>query len=301
MNQSDIFSGITAFVRAAEAHSFTHAARLMGLTPSAVSKSVSRLEKDLGVRLFNRSPRDVTLTTEGQSFFIRCKDLVHNMEDARALAEPASAVPQGLLRVCAPVTFGEYVLAPALAKFLSDHPSMRVEMVLTDRFPDMVEERFDVAIRIGEVPDSRLIAKQIYSKSFVTCASPSYLKKHGIPKTPDMLKTHNCLGYLLESSGTTRTWLYEKEKKRWSIQPQGSVKTGHASVLLKLALHDIGIIHTPHYLLTDALKENKLVKIFNDYNCTAPSLSAVYPKNRFGSNKIETFIRFLTSLPSTMD
>ncbi len=299
MNSSDIFSGITAFVRAAEARSFTQAARLMGLTPSAVSKSVTRLEKDMGLRLFNRSPREVALTTEGQSFFIRCKELVNSMEDALALAESASAAPQGLLRVCAPVTFGEYMLAPALGEFLSAHPSMRIEMVLTDRFPDMVEERFDVAIRIGEVPDSRLVAKQIYSKPFVTCASPNYLKKHGTPTSPDMLSAHNCLGYLLESRGTTRTWLYEKGKKRWRIQPQGSVKTGHASVLLKLALHDIGIIHAPHYLLSSALKEKKLVKILDDYNCTSPTLSIVYPQNRFGSKKIEAFIRFLTSLPAS--
>jgi len=117
MNQSDIFSGVTAFVRASEAHSFTQAARLMGLTPSAVSKSVSRLEKDMGVRLFNRSPKRSDSDHRRSKLFIRCKDLVHAMEDARALTESAGAAPQGLLRVCAPVTFGEYVLAPALLSF----------------------------------------------------------------------------------------------------------------------------------------------------------------------------------------
>ena len=300
MNQSDIFSGVTAFVRAAESHSFTQSARLLGVTPSAVSKAVSRLEKDIGVRLFHRSPREVTLTAEGFSFFNRCKSLVHDMEDARALVESIGSAPQGLLRICAPVTFGEYVLAPALSGFLDQNPGLRIDLVLTDRFPDWVEERFDMAIRVGEVPDSRLIAKTIYSRPFVTAASPQYLALHGRPTSPTTLSEHNCLGYLLESRGVTRTWIFEKAKERWVVQPTGSVTSGHASVLLELARKGLGIIHTPFYLVTDALRRGELIQILEDYQTLGQPLSVVYPQSRFGSAKLDAFIHFLFALPLTL-
>ena len=296
INNADIFSGVTSFVRAAEAHNFTRAARILGLTPSAVSKSVSRLERELGVRLFNRSPREVTLTAEGEDFFARCRDLVHGMEDARALMSGTRSEPKGLIRICAPLTFGEYVLARALPDFLSQFPNLRVELVLTDRFTDLVEERFDLAVRIGEVPDSRLIAKTILPQPFVTTASKAYLRIHGVPKSPSELSEHNCLGYLLATTGGTRTWTFEKDAETHSIQPAGSVSSGHASVLLGLAKAGLGIIHTPPYLVSDAIKAGKLVEILSGYRSVGQSLSFVYPRSRYGSAKLKAFMLFVAGL-----
>ena len=293
---ADIFGGVTSFVRAAEAHSFTRAARFLGLTPSAVSKSVSRLERELGVRLFNRSPREVSLTSEGEDFFARCQDLVHGMEDARALVGGVGSEPKGLVRICAPVTFGEYVLARALPDFLAQLPNLRVELILTDRLPDLVEERIDLAVRIGEVPDSRLIAKPIMSRPFVTTASKAYLRKHGTPKTPADLATHNCLGYLMLRTGGTRTWTFENDPEKHLIQPAGSVSSGRAAVLLGLAKAGVGIIHTPPYLVSDAIKAGKLVEVLTGYRSVGQSLSVVYPRSRYGSAKLKACLLFVAGL-----
>lgn len=296
MNQSDIFSGITAFVRAAQFHSFTRAARSMGITPSAVSKAVARLEAELGTRLFNRSPREVTLTTEGQAFFDRCRELVNSMEDARALVLAPGTEPQGLLRVSAPVTFGAHLLAPALPAFLARYPRLRVELVLTDRVSDLVEERFDVAIRLGEVPDSRLVARPIPSRPYVTTASPGYLQSHGRPKKPGDLKAHNCLGYLLESTGGIRPWIFEHKGQRHTIQPAGSLSTGHAQVLLALAKAGTGIIHTPPYVVKEAIERGELVRLLTQCTGIGQTYHAVYPRNRFGSIRLSAFLEFLGSL-----
>ena len=296
MSDAGLFGGVTSFVRAAEAHSFTRAARILGLTPSAVSKSVSGLERELGVRLFNRSPREVSLTAEGEDFFARCRDLVHDMEDARALVGGAGSEPKGLVRICAPITFGEYVLARALPDFLSALPNLRVELVLTDRFPDLVEERFDLAVRVGEVPDSRLIARPILSRPFVTTASKGYLRKHGVPKSPSDLSTHNCLGYLLASTGRTRTWTFEHDDEKHLIQPAGSVSSGHASVLLGLAKAGVGIIHTPPYLVSDAIEAGNLVEILSGYRSAGQSLSLVYPRSRYGPVKLTAVVKCVAGL-----
>lgn len=296
MNQADIFSGVTAFVRAAEFHSFTRAARAMGITPSAVSKAVARLEEDVGVRLFNRSPREVTLTPEGQAFFDRCRDLVHSMEDARALVPAPGTEPQGLLRVCAPVTFGTHLLAPALPEFLARYPRLRVELALTDRVCDLVEERFDVAIRVGEVPDSRLVARAIPSRPYVTTASPQYLERSGRPRSPADLGEHNCLGYLLENTGAIRPWVFELKGERHTVQPGGSLATGHAQVLLALATAGSGIIHTPPYVVREALERGQLVRILHRYTSVGQAYHAVYPRNRFGSIRLAAFLEFLAPL-----
>lgn len=296
MNQSDIFSGVTAFVHSAQAHSFTRAARLLGVTPSAVSKSVSRLEAELGVRLFNRSPRQVTLTSEGQGFFSHCRDLLHAMEDARALVLKPGTEPQGLLRVCAPVTFGTHRLAPALPTLLARYPLLRLELVLTDRICDLVEERFDVAIRVGEVPDSRLVARAIASRPYVTTASPDYLARCGRPRKLTDLASHNCLGYLLESTGGVRPWVFEHRGQRHLVQPSGSLATGHAQVLLGLAKAGTGIIHTPPYVVKEALARGELVRILAHCASVGQAYHAVYPRNRFGSIRLAAFLDFLDTL-----
>lgn len=296
MNTSDPFRGLNAFVRAAESRSFTGAARVLGLTPSAVSKAVTRLEQELAVRLFNRSPREVTLTPEGQEFFSHCQELVHGIEDARALVVGASLQPQGLLRVSAPVSFGQFVLAKALPAWLSAFPGIRVDVVLTDRITDLAEERLDVAIRMGSVPDSRLVARPLGSMPFATAASKKYLKRHGRPVTPSDLNDHACLGYLLESTGGLRQWEFHVKGRRVTIEPRGPLGTGHASVLLDAAKGGLGIVQAPRFLLREAIDDGALEEVLNGYSQKGPQLTVVYPRNRHGSRKLQEFVSFLYSL-----
>lgn len=157
----DPFSDVTTFVRAAEAGNFTRAARVLRITPSAVSKSVARLEGELGVQLFHRSPRQITLTGDGEAFFDICRQGMTAIEDARSRLAGEAQPWRGKLRLCVPVSFGQYVVAPALSKWLARHPGLDIELTLTDRHVDMTAERFDLAVMLGEVPDSRLVAPPV--------------------------------------------------------------------------------------------------------------------------------------------
>lgn len=294
---SDPFSGMAAFVRAAEARSFTRAGRLLGITPSAVSKAVSRLECELGVRLFHRSRREVSLTNEGEDFFRQCRDLVHTAEDARACLTGGGAETRGTLRVCLPVSFGQFVVGPALPGWLSTHSGLKVEMMLTDRHADLAEERLDLALRIGEVPpDLRLVARALPPHRFVTCASPDYLARNGVPADPTALVNHNCLAYLAATTGTARNWTFQDAGQVFRLRPEGNFITDQAALLTHMAEQDCGIIQTPRYLVRESLASGRLVPVLSNYMAYGPPLTVVFPQTRQPARRVQSFVQFLLSL-----
>lgn len=220
---ADPFTGLTAFITAAQWNSFSVAARKLGLTPSAVSKSVSRLEASLGVRLFHRSPRVVTLTPAGQAYYDECSPLFQQASDARAMVTGRAESSLGKLRVCLPVSFGLQRLAGQLPQWQQDHPDTQLEIILSDRNVDLVQERFDLAVRFHDVPDSRLIARALKPPRFLTVASPGYLAGGGTPQTPRDLADHNCLAYLDSQTGVARPWRFQPRGSA-SIAPRKSLK-----------------------------------------------------------------------------
>ena len=296
MSLADPFHGIAAFVRAAEARSFTRADRLLGLTPSAVSKSVSRLEGELGLRLFNRSPREVTLTGEGEAFFIRCRNLVHDMEDLRALIDTSTTQVQGKLRVCVQVTFGQNLLVPALPAWLAANPGIQLETVFSDRHADLVEERFDAAIRLGDPRDSRLIARALPRHVFWTAASPYYLAQHGEPLQPQDLSSHNCLGYLMAATGSCRIWNFEHTGTMQEVAPQGNFSADHSRTLRQMAVADCGIVQLPRHSLAPLVEAGRLQRLLSEYESYGPSLWLVYPHSRQQSLKLQAFAALVMEL-----
>lgn len=206
----DSLSGLVAFVRAAETRSFVTAARALGVSASAVGKSVAKLEENLGVRLFHRSTRQINLTEEGAIFFERCRNALQEIQDAEAELSKATVAPRGRLRVSMPA-IGYRLLLPVIPRFRSLYPEVELDLDFSDRLVDVIEEGFDVVIRGGEPADSRLKAKRLGPYRFVVCASPEYFARHGVPQHASELANHVCLRFKYRSSGKLQEWIVDGE------------------------------------------------------------------------------------------
>ncbi|CAI0882683.1 D-malate degradation protein R [Serratia marcescens] len=296
----DPFSDISTFVRAAEAGNFTRAARVLRITPSAVSKSVARLEAELGVKLFHRSPRQITLTGDGEVFFDVCRQGMTAIEDARSLLGGRAQPWRGKLRICVPVSFGQCVVAPALSEWLVAHPGLDIELTLTDRHVDMMAERFDLAVMLGEVPDSRLVARALPPHRFQTVAAPVYLQQHGAPSFPGDLGEHACLRYIMANSGQFRTWTFSRSGEAYRHFPVGPLASDHVAVLLALAEGGQGILQAPHYVVAPALAAGRLVTVLNEFDSVGAPLSVVYEKARHASARNRLAVDFLLELGSRL-
>jgi DNA-binding transcriptional LysR family regulator len=285
-------SDMTAFVRAVELGGFSTAAREMGLTPSAVSKLVTRLEDRLGVRLLNRTTRRLALTPEGEAYFHRSQRILSDIEEAENEVASFRAQPRGLLRVNVGTAFGMHQLVPALPEFLERYPEMQVELTLTDRVVDLIEEGADVAIRLGTLGDSSLVARKICDLERVVCAAPAYLKRHGTPSKPDDLLQHNCLS--VDYAPSLRRWPFSDGEGVRHVEVLGNVSANNADALLQLALLGVGVIRLSEVIVGEALRAGKLVALLADVHHSEPlPLHAVYPQGRHRSPRVAAIVEFL--------
>lgn len=289
----DHFAGIVPFVRAAEARSFTGAAKRLGLTPSAISKAIAKLEGELGVSLLHRTSRSVTLTPEGAAFYERCRQIVTDMEEARESATTAHAEPRGHLRVSLPLAFGRLEVMPLMPRFLAANPELTVDANLTDRAVDLAEEGYDVAVRIGRRSEARLEARRILRTRMVTAAAPGYLRTHGHPQRPEDLRQHNCIGFMLPSTGTFMDWVFEHEGRPISLGVRGNLTVNTVDAQVEAAVADGGIIQTLDFIARRAIEAGTLVPVLEQYLTLGPSIFALYPENRRLSAKIRVFLDFL--------
>lgn len=285
-------SDMTAFVRAVELGGFSTAARDMGLTPSAISKLVTRLEDRLGVRLLNRTTRKLALTPEGEAYFHRSQRILADIQEAEDEVARFRAQPKGLLRVNVGTAFGMHQLAPALPEFLGAHPEVQVELTVTDRVVDLIEEGADLGIRLGTLPDSSLVARKICDVERVVCASPAYIGKHGTPRRPDDLLRHNCLA--ISYSPSLRRWPFASGDEVRHLEVSGNVSANTAESLLQLALLGVGIIRLSDVIVGEAIRDGRLVALLQDVHHAEPlPLHAVYPHGRHRSPRVAAMIDFL--------
>ena len=283
---------MTAFVRAVELGGFSTAARELGLTPSAISKLVTRLEDRLGVRLLNRTTRRLALTPEGEAYFHRCQRILADIRDAEDEVARFRAEPRGLLRINVGTAFGMHQLTPALPEFLARHPELQVELAVTDRVVDLIEEGADLGIRLGTLPDSSLVARKICELERVVCASPAYLRKHGTPRKPEDLARHNCLN--ITYSASLRRWPFASPEGVRHVEVAGSVSANTAETLLQLALLGVGIIRLSDAIVGAAITQGRLVPLLQDVHHSEPlPLHAVYPQGRHRSPRVAAMIDFL--------
>jgi len=289
-------NALRVFVRVAETRSFTEAAKRLGLTSSAVSKAITRLEQEMNVRLLHRTTRSVSLTNDGASFFDHCLQILAQIEDAENLLGRATSSPHGRLRVHMPVGFGRRVIVPALSRFIEQHPDLVLDAELSDRTVDLAYDGIDAAVHIGEPADARLIARRLCNLHFVACASPDYLARHGEPRTPDELDQHHCLAYVLMHTGRYRDWQFVKDGQPYPKTVSGRLNINNAESLLEAACSGLGIAMISNFIAADAIRDGRLRCILTDYVSTGPQVSVVYLPSRNLSPKVRAFVNFLVGL-----
>jgi len=286
-------TGVLAFVRAAEVRSFTGAARVLGITPSGVSKAISRLEAHFGVRLLQRTSRSVTLTTEGAAFYDRCRQIVADLQTAEQSLSAAREAPRGRLRVTMPVALGRGHIARLLPGFLHRHPEVTIEANATDRIVDLAEEGFDVALRLGRPPDSRLVARRLIGGTQVTCASPAYLAARGEPATPEALAEHDCTRFVVPSSGVVREWVFRRDGVTFEVPVTGRLTFNQSECLVEAACAGAGIIQISSYVTGQAIAQGRLLPILTGFAVESPELWALYPQNRHATPRVRAFVDYL--------
>lgn len=290
----DRFDNMRVFAKVVESGSFAGSAARLGISASMVSQHVKDLEERLGVRLLNRTTRKVSLTETGRAYYERCTRLLSDLEETERAASDMHAAPRGGLRVNASPSFGILHLPPAIVDFTRRFPQISVELVLSDRMVDLIDEGFDVAVRVDELPDSSLIARQLAPCRVVVCGAPAYFQRHGRPRTPADLAAHNCLVMTRSGLSYYRNWrLAGADGTALNISPAGNLRTNSAAVLKFAAAAGHGLACLPTYLIADMLRSGRLVTVLDDYVAPPYTLRALYPHNRHLSAKVRAFVDFL--------
>lgn len=287
----DRLSLLESFVRVAELGSFSEAARRLRSSKSVVSRQVAALETELGARLFHRTTRSLTLTEPGQAYFAQVSRILAEIEEANQSVTQLQAAPRGRLQVAAPMSFGFLHLAPALPEFLAHWPQVDIEMAMTDRFVDLVEDGFDVAVRIARLADSSLIARKLAPIRMAVCGSPDYLKTRGVPRTPPDLSAHDCLDG--GASGGAEWRFTTADGTPWPVTIRGRLGIDNGDALRTAALQGLGLVMLPTFILGADMQAGTLVSVLDEYVPQERALYAVYPHARHLSPKVRAFVDFL--------
>ena len=287
----DKLTSMNVFVRVAKLGSFTNAARDLALSRAMVTKHVMQLESKLGIRLFNRTTRSLSLTEVGESYLERCQQVLLDVEEMEAAITHLQTEPKGTLKISSPPVIGAVHIAPALAEFLKDHPELSVDMILKTTGSDLFDEGLDIAIHLGKLNDSSLVARKLASSCLVVCASPDYLKQYGTPKIPDDLSEHSCLvNWALPPRDL---WYFSQGKTIKKIKVSGRMQANVADPMRIAAISGLGLIMLPHYIVGNDLKKGKLEVVLAHYSPPALEIYAVYPHRKYLSAKVRLFLEFL--------
>jgi DNA-binding transcriptional LysR family regulator len=290
----DRVTSMQVFVRVAALGSFSAAARALHLSQTMVTKHVAALESRLGVKLLHRSTRSLTLTEGGRDYLAACERILAEIEEAEASASLDRIEPRGTLRLNVPLTFGFRQIVPALAEFNSHYPALTVDLGLADRYVDLIEEGWDLAIRIGRLKDSSLVVRRLAPCRVAVCGAPSYLEAHGAPRTLDDLSNHNCLGYTLPSAANANRWLFGKDGDI-VVPVKGNLRANNGDALLAAALAGQGLICQPTFLVGDSLRNGSLVRVLTDHPTQELGVHAVLPSGRQAPAKVRAFTEFLAN------
>ncbi|MCK6454201.1 MAG: LysR family transcriptional regulator [Alphaproteobacteria bacterium] len=288
----DQLAGMAVFARVVEEKGFTAAARSLNLSKAAVSKQVARLEDRLGVRLLNRSTRRLGLTEAGRDYYERAQRILAEVEDAEQAASSRVVHPRGLLRVNAPVSFGQTYLTPILPAFMLRWPELKVELTLIDRFVDLIDEGFDLAVRVAVPDGSPLIARRLCTARHVVAAAPSYLAARGTPQRPADLARHDCLLYLYLTTGDEWRFL-GPDGRAFGVRVAGPLRANNGDALRHAAAAGLGVLYSPDFLIADMLQRGVLLPVLADWRTPELAIQAVYPPGRPLGAKVRVFIDFL--------
>lgn len=289
----DRIAAMQVFAKVVELGSFARAAERLDLSTSAASRQVADLEAHLDTRLLNRTTRKISLTESGRTYHERCLQLLADIDEAEQTAQAGRASARGTLRITCPVNFGLHHIAPLLGPFQKMHPDVRLDISLSDRMVDIVEEGFDLAIRIGESGSTSVIARKLGESQLIACAAPAYLKKHGTPKTPEQLAGHNCMLYEYLNP---REWRFTgRDGREHKVRVFGTTQTNNGDLLATVAAQGLGICCEPDFIVAAHLAAGRLKRILPDYEAPVTAIHAVYPSRRHLSAKVRAFVDFLAT------
>ena len=285
----DTLEAMTVFVRVVERGSFSAVARELGMTQPTVSKQISALEQRLGGRLIARSTRQLSLTDEGQRYYRQCREILAAVDDAEHSFQTGREGVAGPLRIASSVSFGRLQIAPRLQGFLQRYPDITIDLQLSDQNVDLVSEGVDVALRIGDLKDSSLIARQVGLTRRLTVASPAYLKQHSALQSPGDLVRHNCILFnLLEPSDT---WAFDAGQHQ--VQVRGNVRSNNSEAIRQMVLSGLGISLSPSWLYREDIEAGRVIRVLEGYTPSSLPIHAVSPANRRQSARIRAFVDFL--------
>ena len=287
----DKFQEMRVFAAVVDAGSFVGASDALDMSKPAVSRHVADLEGRLGVRLLHRTTRKLSLTDEGEVFYARCKELLGNIEEAEAEITSRSGQATGQLKVSVPVSFGLLHLAPLWAEFMARHPKVMLDLTLSDRMVDLVEEGFDVAVRIAKLPSSSLISRRISSTRLILCASPTYLKLHGTPSHPSELAGHQVAAYSLLSLG--EVWEFDGPDGHVAVKVDPRMRTNSGDTCRAIALRHEALVIQPSFLVGGDLKTGALVELMPQYHAMDLGIYAMYPTRKHVLPKVRLLIDYL--------
>lgn len=289
----DKLTSMIVFTKVAKAGSFAAAAKELNLSRAMATKHVMQLENSLGVRLLNRTTRNLNLTEVGAVYLERCLQILDDIEETELSVTRLQTEPRGTLKLNATPFFGAYHLAPAIAAYTGIYPDVNVELVLQAGYVDLIEEGFDLAIHLDSLPDSSLIARKLGSSQRVVCGAPAYFEKRGIPQTPNDLKKHNCL---VNSSLPPRDqWQFSEPEsgKTTVVKVTGTMEANVADALRMAAISGLGLVLLPTYMVGQDLRKGRLQAVLTDYIPAPLEIHAVYPHRKHLSAKVRTFVDFL--------
>lgn len=289
-------TGLIAFARTASLGSYTAAARALSVSPSAVSKSVQRLEEHFGLKLFSRTTRSLTLTPEGRDLYERALRIIREVEDIEQAAVASRGEPSGTLKVTAPLPIGVNILAPALPRFRERYPKLSIDLRLGDQFSDIIEQGIDVAVRVGNLADSRLISRPLAPHRICTFASPDYLAKRGMPRNIDDLVNHDCVNFRYQSSGQALRWPFQVGDRLVEITPDAHMTIDVSDAVAAVLSAGGGIGISPTYVAAPFVKRGELVPVFPEHAVDRFVITALWPESRRGSPNVKAFLEFLTEL-----
>lgn len=281
---------MSSFLAVVEEGTFTAAAKRIGKTTALVSTHISQLEENLNVRLVTRSTRSIKLTSTGLSYYEEAKRVLDDIASLEANLRQEHESLIGEIRITAPTTFGELVLAPLFADMLDRHPQLQIDLSLNDRFVDIVAEGFDMAIRIGQLEDSALIAREIGRTKMLVCASPAFLEQHGQPETPEDLYKLPCI---YDTNNRSSYWSFSDSQQTFNVKPNTIMKVNSAVAAAKLATTGMGICCSPAFAVQEALDQGKLITLLDDYNQADTPISVIYSHRKHLSAKVTAFLDML--------
>ncbi|MBN3563202.1 LysR substrate-binding domain-containing protein [Aliamphritea spongicola] len=282
------WEGVSEFVAVAEQGGFTPAAAQLGISTAQVSRQVTALETRLATKLFYRTTRKVSLTEAGEVYYQHCRQVLDGLEEAERALSQLQSTPRGKLKITAPTTYGETRISPLLNDFMLRYPELEVHCRLTNQKVDLVEAGFDLAIRLGQLEDSSMMARRLATRTLHVCASEEYLAEHGVPETPEDLAVQNCL------QGNLGYWRFAEQGVEKNVRVTGPLHCNSGQVLLDAALKGLGVVQLPDYYVQDYLAKGLLTELLVPYRPAEEGIWALYPHNRHLSPKVRVLVDFLS-------